>query len=69
MVTLRRFTGAEWRDLGRGLRLLIRQDEEAIERNRTSTLEAQFARSKALHEEMFELCELYAKRAERAGLP
>lgn len=69
MVTLRRFTGAEWRDLGRGIRHLIRQDEEAIEQHKTSTLEPQFVRSKELHEEMSEICELYAKRADRAGRP
>lgn len=69
MVTLRRFTGAEWRDLGRGLRLLLRQDDEAIERNKTSTIEWRFIDAKKHREEMLELCELYAKRADRAGRP
>lgn len=69
MVTLRRFTGAEWRDLARGIRHLIRQDEEGIERNKKTTVEQQFVRSRELHEEMLELCELYAKRAEKAGRP
>lgn len=67
MVRLRRFTGSEWRDLARGLRGLVKMDDEAIERNVRSTVLPQFEKTKRLHEEMIELCELYAKRADERG--
>lgn len=40
-------------------------DEEGIERNKKTTVEKQFIESKALHEQMAELCELYAQRADQ----
>lgn len=63
MVMPRRFTATEWRDLARGCRALIRLDDEAIERNKNSTILPQFEKIKNLHLEMVELCEYRATRA------
>ena len=67
MVTLRRFTATEWRDLARGQRALAVQTEEQIEKNRTTTMEGFFIKAREVHLELAELCELYAKRAQEQG--
>jgi len=63
MVTPRKFTATEWRDLARGCRALVKLDEEGIERNKGTSMTGQFERSKRRHEEMVELCEYWATRA------
>jgi hypothetical protein len=65
MVTPRKFTATEWRDLARGCRALIHLDEEGIERNKATTVVGQFERSKAHHQELLELCEHWAGELER----
>lgn len=66
MVTPRKFTATEWRDLARGCRALVKLDEDAIERHKASTVAGQFEETRQLHLEMVELCEHWALQAERA---
>lgn len=63
MVTLRRFTATEWRDLARGQRVLAEQTREQAEKNRTTTMEASFIRAREKHLEMAAMCEEWAKLA------
>ena len=66
MVTPRKFTATEWRDLARGCRALITLDEEGIEKNKHTSVVGNFERSKRLHEEMVELCEYWATQMDAA---
>lgn len=65
MVKPRAFTACEWRDLARGCRALVKLDEEALQRHRSSSMESSFERTKKLHEEMAELCEHWANVKDR----
>lgn len=62
MVKPRKFTATEWRDLARGSRCLAGKDDEAIERNKGTTIVPQFEESKRAHLEVAELCEYWAKQ-------
>lgn len=61
MVTPRKFTRTEWRDLARGQRALAVKTEADIERNRTTSMEAFFINARQKHLELAELCEGWAK--------
>lgn len=61
MVTLRKFTATEWRDMARGQRILAAQSEEQAEKNRKTTMEGSFVRAREKHLELAAMCEEWAK--------
>lgn len=68
MVTPRKFTGTEWRDLARGCRFLAKMDREEYEQRikNDQSHPGRCLELEKLHLEIAELCEYWADQADRA---